>query len=135
MPGPYGQSAIIRDQNHGYALAVDSQGRITVNGVLLSGDIQIGVIQLSNGDNPGEVNVYALPSGDYGILVIPSEVNPLHRSQANPTVTLNYNASGDLISIDKIISGITYRQPVSDTTYTGGGVIVNTKRFSSYYQL
>ena len=131
-PSPPGQAVIIRSIA-GQDILVDSEGRIVVAGVIQSGDIHIGSIQIQDGNAPGEVNTRVLPSGDYGLVVVPGEVNPLHSSQMNVSTILHYNASGDLIFIDKRISGTTYRKSVWKTDYTGNQSISESLTFGSYF--
>lgn len=60
------------------------------------------------------------------------ETTPVDATKTNASYTLSYNASDELVRVDKVISGTTYRKsivpPSADTTIT------QTKTISAYVQ-
>ena len=137
MKPVHGQSVIIRDPETGNWVRVDSRNRLHVSGdvevtnmpttILYSGDIQIGALEIKDGVTDDRANVHQGVSGDYGVGTVEQEVTPLHKSKTNPTLSLQYNTSGDLIFIDKFINGTVFRKPVWKEDYTGDGNIDATK--------
>uniref|UniRef100_A0A6M3IQW7 Tail protein n=1 Tax=viral metagenome TaxID=1070528 RepID=A0A6M3IQW7_9ZZZZ len=127
MSDRFGDSVIVRRGIDGKEMAIDDQGRISIAGITVSGDLQIGAVEIKDSTTNDRANIRGLPSGDNGIIVIGGEVNPLHSSQANSSVIFQYNTSGDLIYIDKRLAGVTYRRATWKNDYTGDQVIDTTK--------
>ena len=124
----YGDSVVIKRSSDGKDLWIDDNGRIYV--VIASGDIQIGSVEIKDATTTDSVNVRALPSGDNSLVVVGGEVNPLHSSQMNATTQFQYNTSGDLIYIDKVIGITRYRRSTWKQNYTGSQVIDNTQTWT-----
>ena len=110
---------------------VDSNGKLlTKTEVGFSGDIQIGAVEIKDATAATRANVSTTASGDNGLNVVPCQVHPLHPSQMNASLTLQYNASGDLIYVDKRVADVVYRKPVWKNNYTGSVTIDTSKAWS-----
>jgi hypothetical protein len=63
-----------------------------------------------------------------GKKVLVLEDTPTSPYQLNPTITLSYNAAGDVVKIEKVISGVTYTKTIS----RDDEVIVKTTTISEW---
>lgn len=125
----YGDASVLVRYKDGKPVEIFDDGAIKVSGDirLINGDIQIGAVEIKNSSSDDRTTVKVLPSGDFGLTVIPGDVNPLHSSQVNATVQFQYNTSGDLIYIDKVIGNTRYRRSTFKSDYTGSQTIDTTK--------
>ena len=133
----FGQKVILTRDEDSKNVQIYDSGALRVSGDinLQAADIQIGAVEIKNVDSDVRTNVRVLPSGDNGLTVISSEVNPLHSSQMNATAQFQYNSSGDLIFIDKYIGATRYRKSTWKQDYTGNQTIDTTKvwTFGGWY--
>ena len=77
-----------------------------------------------------DISGASLPSGDIALVVLGGDVNPLHSSQMNASLQFQYNVSGDLIFIDKVIGSTRYRRSTWKNDYTGNQTIDVTKTWT-----
>ena len=124
----FGQNIHLVRNSDGKPILINDQGHLYV--VIASGDIQIGVVEIKDSITNDRVNLRSLPSGDMALVTIPGEVAPLHSSQMNASTRLQYNASGDLIFIDKVVGNTLYRRSTWRASYTGNQTIDNNKTWT-----
>jgi len=98
-----------------------TKGRLNVNS-LISGDIQIGAVEIKDASTDNRARILVNASGDYGMEVIPMEVNPLHTSRANEAYTLTRDGNEYITKIQKIINGTTYSK---DFSRNGSGYVTS----------
>ena len=123
----FGQNIQIVRDTDGKPIKINDDGKIYV---VIDSDIQIGAVEIKNADTDDRANIKQLPSGDMALTAIPGEVNPLHSSQMNATTRFQYNVSGDMIYIDKVVGNTVYRRSTWKQNYTGPNTIDTSKTWT-----
>ena len=107
-------NVIIYDPGSGRYAQVDAEGKLlTSTQIGFSGDIQLGAVEIKDGDTNNRVKLSQIPSGDYAMLVIPASMSPLHSSQVNPNYTFTRNASQAVTKVEQTIEGTVYTKDIT----------------------
>ena len=76
---------------------------------------------MNNDKNDREFSKFVEVGGKPTVRVVSTDVPPTDDSKNNGSMLISYNAAGDAVYVDEIISGVTYRQ-----TFTRGDMVIDS---------